>query len=286
MVIVLDLDGVVYRGETPVPGAVPSLNLLSQRSYSLFFLTNNSTRSRRHYAQKLARMGIPARPDQVVTSSHVTGCYLSERGAAGRTVYTIGEEGMAEELALAGLRVLPDDTEEQADYVVVGLDRKLTYARLARAYDQVRGGAAFIATNRDATYPIEGGREIPGGGAMVAALACATGVEPVTVGKPETHPWRLILSVTGAAPEEALMVGDRAETDILGAKRLGMRTALVLTGVTRAEEVPGLPEECQPDVVLPSLAGLPPLVEEWEAARQVRRPGVPKAFGTAGRAGG
>ena len=266
MVIVFDLDGVVYRGDTPLPGAVSALAALSRAGHSLYFLTNNSTRSRAHYADKLTRMGIPTGAEQVVTSSYLTGRYLAERGGAGKRAYLVGEHGMAEELRLAGVEIAPDDGDEPVDYVVVGLDRNLTYARLARAHELIQRGARFIATNRDATYPVEDGREIPGGGAMVAALEHSTGVRAVTIGKPEPYPWRHILATTGVAPADALMVGDRPETDVLGAKRLGMRTALVLTGVTRGEAVANLPEEQRPDAVLTGVAELPALLEAWAVA--------------------
>ncbi len=261
MVIVFDLDGVVYLGDTPIPGAVEALNGLAAQGHSLWFLTNNSTRSRRDYAEKLSRMGIPTTPEQVMTSSYATALYLKEQGAAGKTVYVVGERGIGEEMTNAGLRVLPDETEGPADYVVVGLDRNLTYDRMARAHEKIRQGARFVATNRDATYPMEVG-EIPGGGAMVVFLEYSTRVTPVTIGKPEVGMWERILAVSGVQPSEALMIGDRPETDIMGAKRVGLRTALVLSGVTPAEAVATLPDEQQSDFVISSVVELHRVVEQ------------------------
>jgi 4-nitrophenyl phosphatase len=265
VVLIFDLDGVVYLGDTPISGAIPALNRLSAEGHSLYFLTNNSTRARQTYADKLSRLGYATNATQVMTSAYATGLYLSEVGAAGKTVYVVGEGGLAEEMRIAGLQVLEDDDPTPADYVVAGLDRFLTYAKLRRAHDEITlNGATFIATNRDATYPMETG-EIPGGGAIVAPIEYSTGVTGLTIGKPEPHTWGRILALAGATPAQALMVGDRSETDILGAKRLGLHTVLVLTGVTTAAAAAALPAALTPDHVLPDLTPLPEL-----AARLVR----------------
>lgn len=261
MLFVFDLDGVVYRGETAVSGAVTALNRLADAGHTLFYLTNNSTRSRADYGAKLTRLGIPTLPEHVMTSGYATGLHLSALGAEGSSVYVVGERGLSEELALAGMRVLPPDSDECADFVAVGLDRELTYARLSRAHWQITHGARFIATNRDGTFPLEGGVEIPGGGSMVAALEASTGPAEVTIGKPEPYTWEQILRLTGAPPAGAVMVGDRPETDIFGARRVGMRTVLVLTGVATAAELPHLPPEQRPDRVIASVAELPELFD-------------------------
>jgi 4-nitrophenyl phosphatase len=264
MVIVFDLDGVINLGETPIPGAIESLHRLDGEGHSLFFLTNNSTRSRQHYADKLARMGYPARAAQVMTSAYATGLYLESIGAAGKRVYVVGEQGLREEMGLAGLQVVGDDDLGAADYVVAGLDRSLTYAKLVRAHREItENGATFVATNRDATFPMETGA-IPGGGAIVAPIECSTGVRGVTIGKPEPGTWLRILELAGAAPAQALMVGDRPETDIMGARQIGLHTALTLTGVTRPEDVPAIPEPQQPDHIIADLTELPPLVGRLE----------------------
>ncbi len=259
MVLVFDLDGVVYLGNTPLPGAIEALNALANDGHALYFLTNNSTRSRAAYVEKLGAMGFATHTDFIMTSAFATGLYLRSIGAEGKRVLVVGESGLGEEMTLAGLQVVSYDDPEPADYVVAGLDRGLTYARLLRAHQEVtERGAIFIATNRDATYPHEEG-EIPGGGAIVAPIECSTGVRPITIGKPEPHAWRRILELAGVAAAGALMVGDRPETDILGAKALGFGTALVLTGVARPEDLPLLPEDQRPDHVLADLRELPAL---------------------------
>ncbi|MBM3459246.1 MAG: HAD-IIA family hydrolase, partial [Armatimonadetes bacterium] len=257
MVVIFDLDGVVYLGNTPLPDAIEALNALAEVGHEVYFLTNNSTRSRPAYVDRLGTMGFATRADHVITSAFATGLYLQSLGAQGSRVLVVGEEGLAEEMAAAGMEVVPYEDPEPVQYVVAGLDRRLTYAKLQRAHREItERGAAFIATNQDATYPHEAG-EIPGGGAIVAPIAYSTGVTPVTIGKPEPHAWRRILGLCGAPPEQALMVGDRAETDIRGARSLGIHTALVLTGVTRPSALPGLPPEHRPDYVIHSLAEVP-----------------------------
>lgn len=261
MVAIFDLDGVVYLGDTPIAGAIEALNSLAQAGHALYFLTNNSTRSRQHYVDKLAGMGYTPSPDQIMTSAYATGLYLRTLGVEGKKVYVVGEHGLAEEMALIGLEVLGEDDPRTADFVVAGLDRKLTYAKLRRAFKEIHDrGAQFVATNRDATYPMETG-EIPGGGAIIAPIEVSTGVTPVTIGKPEPGCWLRILELAGATPGGAIMVGDRPETDIMGARQVGIATALVLTGVTGAEEVPHLPEAQRPDHVISNLMELPALLE-------------------------
>jgi 4-nitrophenyl phosphatase len=257
---VFDLDGVIYRGDTPVPGAIPTLRHLTTAGHRLFFLTNNSTRSRQDYADKLGRMGYPAVPEQIMTSAYATGQYLRRQGAEGKKVFIIGEHGLAEEMTLAGLIVVPLESAERADYVVVGLDRFLTFPKLQRAFEEVRAGATFVATNKDPTYPMEEGREIPGGGSMVAALEYAVGRAPVAIGKPEPYTLEEIFRIADGRPEEGMMVGDRLDTDIRVGRRLGLRTVLPLTGVTSRANVEAATPDERPDYVIESLEELPGLI--------------------------
>jgi len=260
LILIFDLDGVVYRGDAAVPGAIPTLNHLAVNGHLLFFLTNNSTRSRRDYADKLGRMGYPATSDQIMTSAYATGLYLRRQGAEGRRVVLIGEHGLAEEMTGAGLIVVPPDSDERADYVVVGLDRFLTFDKLERAFREVRAGATFIATNKDPTYPMEEGQEIPGGGSMVAALEYAVGRAPIAIGKPEPYTVEEILRLADGRPEGAMLIGDRLDTDIRVGRRLGLTTALPLTGVTTRSQVEVAAPDERPDFVMESLEELPAIV--------------------------
>ena len=192
--------------------------------------------------------------------------YCTSYGAAkylakempGRSVYVL-EENAEEEFTGAGIRCVHD---EKAGAVVVGLDRKLTYAKLSVAFRAIMNGAAFIATNDDASYPVEDGL-LPGAGAIVAALAYSTGRKPITIGKPNPYMLDLIAEEHGIRKEDALMVGDKLETDILMAKKEGMRSALVLTGVSsRAEAMEG---GIRPDFVADSIKEIPKAMRNFEA---------------------
>lgn len=243
--------------DEPVPWAREALERLRAAGRRVFFLTNNSSKTRADYVAKLARLGIPASEDEVMTSAYAAGIYFREAGAAGSTVYVIGEQGLIGELTAAGMQVVPFHPKQHAQYVVVGWDRGLTYTKLAEAHRLIMAGARFIATNRDATYPDAGGLTLPGNGAAVAALVTSTGVTPLTIGKPEPYTVQLILRRAGAAPRECLVVGDRLDTDIAAGRRVGARTALVLTGITSREEVEAAPPDLRPDLVLDDLRGLP-----------------------------
>ncbi len=228
---ILDVDGVLVKGSEPIPGAREALRRLKEHG-RVILLTNNSTRSRLQTAQRLASLGFPISPDEVVTSSYVAARYLLEEfGPCG--VWVIGEKGLADELAAAGHTVVPP---EEATWIVAGMDRKLTYEKLAQALAGLLSGARFLATNRDATFPTPQGL-LPGAGAVVGAIEGMGFPPEQVVGKPSAIAFRIALEVAQVDPKAALMVGDRLETDILGAQRAGLDTALVLSGVSRLEDV-------------------------------------------------
>ncbi|MGC9529175.1 MAG: HAD-IIA family hydrolase [Candidatus Bipolaricaulaceae bacterium] len=228
-VFVLDVDGVLVRGSQPVPGAAEALAAL-RRHGRIVLLTNNSTRSRRATAAGLAELGFFVSAEETVTSSYVAARYLQEEAGRCRA-WPLGEEGLHEELAAAGHRI---SEPREADWIVVGMDRKLTYDKLARALEGLLRGARLLATNRDGTFPTPAGLQ-PGAGAVVGALEGMGFAPEEVVGKPSPIAFQVALEVAGAGPEEALMIGDRLETDILGAAAVGMDTAMVLTGVSTGE---------------------------------------------------
>lgn len=247
--VVLDLDGVVYRGRALLPGAAQFLTWLREQRIPFAFVTNNSTRSPQEYVQHLRGLGIAAEEAQVVTSALCAAALLRSWGLAG-PVLVVGGAGLRQAVREAGFELAEGP---EAEAVVVGLDVDLTYARLRTACSAVRRGARFVATNLDPVLPVEG--ELwPGAGALVAAIRTATGREPVAVGKPEPYPFRMALERLGARPEETLMVGDQIATDVVGAARLGMRTALVLTGVASPDDVGRGP--VRPDLVVADLEAL------------------------------
>ncbi|GIV19905.1 MAG: hypothetical protein KatS3mg023_1656 [Armatimonadota bacterium] len=253
---IFDLDGVIYRGEEPMPFAAETIHRLRREGKMVRFLTNNSALTREAYVRRLTGMGIPCDEEDFMTSAYATALYLQSQGASGKRVFIVGEEGIHEELRRIGMQVVTDPEEEGADYVVVGIDRDFTYDKLRRAHYAIQQGAQFIATNRDATYPAAGGKIVPGGGAIVAAIATCTGVEPLVIGKPNVYSIQLLLQRSGVLPSQAVLVGDRLDTDVLVGKRAGVYTVLVLTGVTSEEEVWQAPPEMTPQRVIGTLAEL------------------------------
>jgi 4-nitrophenyl phosphatase len=258
---VFDLDGVIYRGDEPQPHASETVRELKRRGRRVFFLTNNSSQSREDYQVKLAGMGISARRDDIMTSAHATALYLLENAEPGERVYVVGEAGLARELDAAGIDVVRDGYSGEVEYVVVGLDRRFNYDKLVRAQQAILAGAKFVATNRDATFPMEGGALMPGGGAIVSAIETASGVRPVLIGKPETYALQKLLELAGSAPGSAVIVGDRLDTDILVGNRLGMHTVLVLTGVSDARAAAAVAPEMKPGRVIADLIDL--FDESW-----------------------
>ena len=238
---VLDLDGVIWLSDQPIPGAAEAVARLRAAGERVLFVTNNSSAPVGVQEAKLAGFGIPAAGD-VVTSAMAGARLVS----AGERVLVCGGPGIVEAVAARGAEPVRDG---DADVVMVGFHRDFDYERLRVAATAVRRGARLVATNDDATYPTPEG-PIPGGGAIVAAVAYASGVEPVVAGKPHEAMAELVRSVAGPA---GTVVGDRPDTDGRFARTLGWRFALVLTGVTAAGDLPVTPE---PDVVAASLAAL------------------------------
>jgi len=257
MLFIFDLDGVIYRGGEPVPYSAEAVAQLRKQGHFACFLTNNSACTRAFYAQKLAALGIPAEPSDIMTSAYATALYLQENGLSGSRVLVIGEDGLREELAQAGVTFVDPPAEDRADVVVAGIDRAFTYQKLKAAQQAILNGALFVATNRDATYPLEGGAVEPGGGAIVAAIEVASGRSPVLIGKPSDYTVRRILDSHGVRPEDAVIVGDRLDTDTAVGKAVGLKTVLVLTGVTTPQQVANADPTYTPDIVLPNLQDLP-----------------------------
>lgn len=255
-VVVFDMDGVLWTMNDPIHHSREAVERCHTAGARVFYLTNNASISREDYVHKLARFGLITDTSAVITSAHTTAAILSQERPDARVVM-IGGPGLRQELETVGLRMVPYAEGDSVDYAVVGWDTDLSYQKLAQVHGAiVRGGAEFIATNRDATYPDAGGRTLPGGGSIVAAVACSTGREPRTIGKPEPHTLRYILEVAGCAPHECLMVGDRLDTDIAVGRRVGADTALVLTGVTTAADVAAADPTERPDHVWEDLRDL------------------------------
>lgn len=260
-VYVFDLDGVLYLGDTAIPYASDCVRRLWAQGKSVFFLTNNSGRTRADYCAKLTQVnGLDVPESAVYTSAYATALYLKAQGAAGKTVFVVGEAGLAQELAQSGglvpSTVANSVSPDTIDYVVAGIDRQFTYDKLRFAHAAItRGHAQFIATNRDATFPMEVG-EIPGGGSLVAAIATATGIEPITIGKPETHAYEALLAAACVPAAQSVMIGDRLDTDIAVGNRAGAHTVLALTGVTSRAAAEAAVGSERPEVIIGDLREL------------------------------
>jgi 4-nitrophenyl phosphatase len=239
----LDLDGVLWRGEMPIPGAAAAVARLQAAGTRVAFLTNNAGATVGEHLAKLAAMGVEAGPDDLLTSAQAAATLLPP----GATVLPCAGGGVREALAGAGIRVVE---EGPADAVVVGWHRTFDYDGLARAADAVRAGARLIGTNEDATYPTPRGL-LPGAGAILAAVATASGAVPEVAGKP--HAPMLALIAERVGPVDTV-VGDRPSTDGALARAVGARFALVLSGVTAAADASRV--EPAPDVVAADLAAL------------------------------
>ncbi|MBI5930220.1 MAG: HAD family hydrolase [Chloroflexi bacterium] len=249
--VILDMDGVIWRGSEILPGVPAFFEFLASHHIPYVFATNNSTRTPEMYTEKISGLGIKVEIHQIVTSSLVTGRYLREHYPNASKAYVVGQDGIYAALRGVGLEIVED---EQADFVVVGLDRTLTYAKLQAACYQIQRGALFIGTNGDVTLPEPDGY-IPGAGSILALLETATKQAPLIMGKPEKPMFEYALGVLGTTPETTLMIGDRVETDIWGAKRAGLPSALVLSGVSDEADLQSR-HDYQPDGIYQDLADL------------------------------
>ncbi|SDC06468.1 4-nitrophenyl phosphatase [Pelagirhabdus alkalitolerans] len=233
----IDLDGTVYNGTEKIPEAVQFVKQLNEESIPYLFLTNNSTKHPKDVANKLRDMGIDAKEKDVFTTSMATATYISEMSPGAR-VYPIGEEGLDFALKQAGLIV----TDQNIDYVVMGLDRGITYEKLATGALAIRNGAKFIATNGDVALPSERGF-LPGAGSLISVLSVTTGVKPIFVGKPESIIVDQAMDVLGTEKSETVMVGDNYYTDILAGIRAGIDSLLVFSGVTTPDDLSSIDEQ-------------------------------------------
>ncbi len=247
MTWVLDLDGVVWLGDEPIPGSADAIARLRARGERVILVTNNSSLTVGEYLVKLERCGVPTEAEDLITSAQVAAQLLQP----GQTALVCGGDGVNEALNERQVTVIRESGDGRADAVVVGWTRDFDYGRLTAAMHAVRAGARLIGTNDDATYPTPDG-VLPGGGAILAAVAYASGVDPVVAGKPHQP---MAAAITERAGTVSTLVGDRPSTDGQMARRLGARFALVLSGVTGAGD---LPVEPAPDQVAADLAALVP----------------------------
>ncbi len=256
---IFDLDGVIWRGESAIVGAAASVERLKQLGKRCFYATNNSSRAPHWFIERLGSMGIEAQIEDVVTSATATASFIQREFGTPR-VFVVGEDGVQHLLRKAGATVFTVENATQTsavEVVVAGIDRQFNYEKLKLAQAFILKGARFIATNRDATFPVENG-VVPGAGSIVAAIAVASGVEPLSMGKPEPAMLLEILKGFALSAENVAMIGDRLDTDIACGARAGIGTILVGTGVTSLEEGRQASGEEKPDLMF---ADLPSMVE-------------------------
>jgi 4-nitrophenyl phosphatase len=279
VLLLVDLDGVVYRGADPVPGVAALLSERATAGDDVVYVTNNSMFYRSAYVPRLAGMGAPVAEDRVVTSARATALYLRDHEPSVRRVLVVGASGLEREMRDVGLEVTPAAhaatryaqegidgfaAAGSPDAVVAGLDPQVTYGRIAIAADAIRAGARFIATNRDPTYPAERGL-MPGAGSIVAAIEVASGTSPVVeIGKPGPTLLHEAATSVGRPASEAVMIGD-APTDIAAARAVGARAVLVLTGVTTPEQLATWPPDRRPDAVAANADELRAVLEQLRA---------------------
>lgn len=227
--LLFDLDGTLFRGSTPLPGATELVARAANGGHRIGYLTNNGSRRPHRVAEHLTDLGFTATPENVVTSGQAAARLLAERLPAGATVLVVGSTDLRDEIADAGLSTT--EVADGANGVVQGHSPDTCWPRLAEAGLAIRAGALWVACNVDATLPTERG-ELPGNGAMVAALRTATGMDPLVAGKPE--PWLFTEAVRRVEATKPLVIGDRLDTDMAGANAAGLPSLMVLTGVSDA----------------------------------------------------
>lgn len=245
----IDLDGTMYRGTERIESAVRFVHKLHEKGIPYLFVTNNSSRTPKQVAEKLRAFEIPATEEHVFTTSQATANYIYEQ-KQDASVYVIGEEGIRTALSERGFEFKNED----ADFVVVGIDRSINYEKLTIACLAVRNGATFISTNGDIAIPTERGL-LPGNGSLTSVISVSTQVKPIFIGKPESIIMDQAIKVLGTNRDETIMVGDYYDTDILAGINAGLDTLLVHTGVTTKEHL--VSYDKQPTYTVDSL-------DEWE----------------------
>src|SRR5688572_16310327 len=228
----IDMDGVIYKGSEPIPGAVEFINSLREKGYPFLFLTNNSQRTPRDVCYKLRKLGFDVNDEDIFTCAMATAHYLASRKTQG-TAYVIGEGGLLTELHKVGYSIVDD----HPDYVIIGEGRTIMLESVDKAINMIMNGSKLIATNLDPNCPVGKGKYRAGCGAFVAMLEFATGKEAFSVGKPSPVMMRMARKKLGLATDETIMIGDTMGTDILGADVMGFTTVLTLSGVTTEESL-------------------------------------------------
>ncbi|MCB8920049.1 MAG: HAD-IIA family hydrolase [Ardenticatenaceae bacterium] len=254
--LILDMDGVLWRGETPMPGLVDFFATMRRLNIGFALATNNATKTAVMYTEKLARFGVDVGPQHIITSAEATAAYLREEYDVGTAVYVVGDAGLHEAMRAQGFDIVtPEEAKggRETAVVVAGFSRNATYEILAMGAHLIVRGARFVGTNPDPSYPSEIG-PLPGAGAILAFIETGTGIQPTIVGKPGPIMFQQAMRRLGSTPQNTAMVGDRLSTDIAGGNAAGLNTILVLSGITtRAEAENG---DIHPDFIFANITEL------------------------------
>ena len=245
--IISDLDGVVYRGQDPIPSAVEAFRRWHKLGVPYAFVTNNSTKTAAEFANKINGMGIPVDPSQIVTTAMATAQVVATNHPATARVFVVGAEALRDAILSKGLTL----AETAVDVVVVGLDQNFTYHTLSLAQTALLSGAAFYGTNADPMLPKSSGFD-PGAGSILAAVRTASGKTPIIIGKPGRQMIDMGLARLGTQRDQTLMIGDQIDTDIIAGKAAGLPTVLVNTGVPQTG-----PRQTEPDFEVANLTDIP-----------------------------
>jgi 4-nitrophenyl phosphatase len=259
--LIIDIDGVLWRGDKALPGVAEFFSFLQSHRIGFVVVTNNATRTPESLLARLASLSVGVSPTQILTSAKAAALYLRQRLQTGSRVLVVGEDGLLDALRREGFAAEPADIDDPgpSNAVVVGLDRGFTYRKLQGASKAIRSGAFFVATNTDTTIPSDN-ELLPGAGAIVAAVQTAASATPTVIGKPYRPMFDAALELLQAPRDRTAMLGDRLDTDIQGAKDIGLATILVMTGVTTPEEARA--SSLKSDF---SCSDLVELRERWEA---------------------
>lgn len=255
--LLFDMDGVLWRGESPIGDLVSFFKTLDDLNLPYAFATNNATKTPATYVKRFANFGVSITEEQINSSAEVTGSYIANTYPEGTSAYVIGEDGLHTSLSKHNITIYStQDVMDgvKADLVVMGLDRTFSYDDLSAAALLVQRGATFIGSNGDKSFPFEHGF-LPGAGALQAVIQTATGVEPIVMGKPELPMYLEAARKLKLEPHEITFIGDRLDTDIEGANKANMTSVLVLSGVAKEEDV--AVSEVKPDLVINSIHDLP-----------------------------
>ena len=251
--LILDMDGVIWRADAPIGDLPEIFRRIESRGLKYVFATNNGTKTPAQYVATLEKLGARVSPEQVVTSALGTAHILARKFPRGTKVFIVGEDGTRTALEEKGFEILPVEHAQEAEIVVIGIDRDVNFVKMREATLLVRRGVPFYATNPDKTFPTPRG-EIPGAGAWISVVTTATGIEPIYAGKPFPFMMELSLERLGTTKEETLIVGDRLETDIAAGQAVGCTCALVLSGVSTKEQADAWNPKI--DIVADDLASL------------------------------